>query len=195
MKLRPYVEHGYHYVDFHETPNCTVELCENNLGRISLKSVRKSVSCTMGTGSFPGVKSGRGVLLITHPLLVPRSWKNRPIPLTTLQAKNGPVTGTLYLYIYLICTEVYDVRRVVELAKKKTQPSSCTGLLYIEYESTTLVRNVETMQPPTQRYISIQLNPQHTLRMIKQVNTHRTELKPRDFSSDSRRDGRDVLFF
>jgi len=31
-------------------------------------------SCTMGTGSFPGVKSGRGVLLTTHPLLVQRSW-------------------------------------------------------------------------------------------------------------------------
>ena len=29
--------------------------------------------CKMGTGSFPGVKCGRGVLLTTHPLLVPRS--------------------------------------------------------------------------------------------------------------------------
>jgi len=29
-------------------------------------------SCTMGTVSFPGVKSGQGVLLTTHPLLVPR---------------------------------------------------------------------------------------------------------------------------
>jgi hypothetical protein len=28
-------------------------------------------SCTMGTGSFPGVKSGRGLTLIPHPLLVP----------------------------------------------------------------------------------------------------------------------------
>jgi len=27
----------------------------------------------MGTGSFPGVKCGRGVLLTTHPFLVPRS--------------------------------------------------------------------------------------------------------------------------
>ena len=27
-------------------------------------------SCTMGTGSFPGVKSGRGVMLTPHPLLV-----------------------------------------------------------------------------------------------------------------------------
>jgi len=30
-------------------------------------------SCTMGTGSFLGVKSGRGVTLTPHPLLVPRS--------------------------------------------------------------------------------------------------------------------------
>ena len=28
-------------------------------------------SCTMGIGSFPGVKSGRGVTLTPHPLLVP----------------------------------------------------------------------------------------------------------------------------
>jgi len=33
-------------------------------------------SCTMGTVSFPGVESGRGVTLTPHPLLVPRS-KNR----------------------------------------------------------------------------------------------------------------------
>ena len=30
-------------------------------------------SCTMGTGSFPGVKYSQGVLLTTHPLLVPWS--------------------------------------------------------------------------------------------------------------------------
>ena len=33
-------------------------------------------SCAMGTGSCPGVESGRGVTLTPHPLLVPRS-KNR----------------------------------------------------------------------------------------------------------------------
>ena len=53
-------------------------------------------SCTMGTGSFPG-KYGRGVLLTTHPLLVPWSWKSRATPLPTLWATTGPVTGTLYL--------------------------------------------------------------------------------------------------
>jgi hypothetical protein len=43
-------------------------------------------SCTMGTGSFPGVKSGQGVTLTPHPLLVPRSWKGRAIPLLPLWA-------------------------------------------------------------------------------------------------------------
>ena len=58
--------------------------------------VAHPASCKMGTGSFPGVKCGRGVLLTTHPHLVPRSWKNtstHPLGLT------GPVTGSLYLYL------------------------------------------------------------------------------------------------
>ena len=46
-------------------------------------------SCKMGTGSFPGVKCGRGVLLTTHPLLVSRSWKSRTIPIPTLWATTG----------------------------------------------------------------------------------------------------------
>ena len=46
-------------------------------------------SCKMGTGSFSGVKCGRGVLLTTHPLLVPRSWKSRAIPLPILCATPG----------------------------------------------------------------------------------------------------------
>ena len=45
--------------------------------------------CTMGTGSFLGVTWDRGVLLPTHPLLVPRSWKSRAIPLPTLWATPG----------------------------------------------------------------------------------------------------------
>ena len=49
----------------------------------------ETASCKMGTGSFPGVKCGRGVLLTTHPLLVPRSWKSRAIPLPTLWATPG----------------------------------------------------------------------------------------------------------
>jgi len=59
------------------------------------------VSCTMGTGSFPGLKYGRGVLLTTHLLLVPRSWKSRAIPLPTLWATTGPIMGILYFFIMM----------------------------------------------------------------------------------------------
>jgi len=41
------------------------------------------------------------VLLTTHPLLAPRSWKSRAIPLSTLWATPKPVMGALYLYLYL----------------------------------------------------------------------------------------------
>ena len=44
------------------------------------------VPCTMGIGSFPGVKSGRGVTLTHHPILVPWSWKDRAILLLPLWA-------------------------------------------------------------------------------------------------------------
>ena len=40
----------------------------------------------MGTGSFPGVKSGRGVTLTPHPLLVRWSRESRAIPLLRLWA-------------------------------------------------------------------------------------------------------------
>ena len=43
-------------------------------------------SCTMGNGSFSGVKSGRDVTLTPHRLLVPWSWKGRAIPLLPLWA-------------------------------------------------------------------------------------------------------------
>jgi len=60
-------------------------------------------SCTMGTRSFPGVNCGRGVLLTAHPLLVPRSWKSRAIPLLHLWAVR-PVQNlsacTVDLYLY-----------------------------------------------------------------------------------------------
>ena len=46
-------------------------------------------SCKMVTGSFPGVKCGRVVLLTTHLLLVPRSWKSRAILLPTPWATPG----------------------------------------------------------------------------------------------------------
>jgi len=65
-------------------------------------------SCKMGTGSFPGVKCGRSVLLTTHSLLVPRSWKSRAIPLPTLWVtpglKRDHFTFTLLSTFGLVCT-------------------------------------------------------------------------------------------
>ena len=74
-------------------------------------------SCTMGTGSFPGVKRGRGVRLTTHPLLVPWSRKSRAIPLIplwvvrpvqgcTLPYPQCPYKGDLYLTLSA-CTRVH----------------------------------------------------------------------------------------
>ena len=44
------------------------------------------VSCTTGTGPFPGVKNDQGVTLTPHPLLVQWSWKGRATSLLHLWA-------------------------------------------------------------------------------------------------------------
>jgi hypothetical protein len=49
----------------------------------------KPASCKMDTVSFPGVKCGRSVLLTTHPLLLPRTWKSRAVPLPNLWTTQG----------------------------------------------------------------------------------------------------------
>ena len=60
----------------------------------------------MGTASFPGVKSGRGVRLTTHPLLVPWSRKSRAILLPPygpygLYRASVPVQGCTWVLYYL----------------------------------------------------------------------------------------------
>ena len=59
----------------------------------------RSSSCGMGTRSFPGAKSGQGVTLTPHPLLVPWSRKSRAIPLLPLWAVR-PCTGTVHFTFY-----------------------------------------------------------------------------------------------
>jgi hypothetical protein len=58
-------------------------------------------SCAMGTGSFPGVKSSRGVTLNTYPLLMLWSRKGRAIPLPPygpygLHRASVPVQGCTF---------------------------------------------------------------------------------------------------
>jgi hypothetical protein len=53
-------------------------------------------SFTMGTGCFPVVESGRGVMLTPQPLLVPRSKDIRGIPLLSLRAFVTFKKGEMY---------------------------------------------------------------------------------------------------
>ena len=76
-------------------------------------------SCTMGTVPFPGVKSGRGVTLTPHNLLVPWSRKSRAIPLLPPRAvrpvqslSTCTVQGCtlpfyfIYIYIYSVISSL-----------------------------------------------------------------------------------------
>jgi len=69
-------------------------------------------SCKMDTGSFPGVKCDRGVLLTTHHLLVPRSLKSRAVPLPTLWATPGLQRDHFTFYLLLFAHHV--VAQLVE---------------------------------------------------------------------------------
>jgi len=85
----------------------------------------------------PGVKCGRSVLLTTHPLLVPRSWKSRAVPLKPL-GHTGPVTGSLYfflniyIYIYIYSHHIMWIFKLYVLKATLT-----TQLLTIPHTLTT----------------------------------------------------------
>ena len=71
-------------------------------------------SCTMGTGSFPRVKSSLGVTLTPHPLLVPWSRKSRAIPLLPLWAvrpvQSRSACTRAHLFIYTLIVIIRDPR-------------------------------------------------------------------------------------
>ena len=82
-------------------------------------------SCTMGIVSFPEVKSGRGVTLTPHHLLVPWSRKSTAVPLLPLWAVR-PVQSLsactrVHLYLYLTFYILHVSRiRVKGLMKNST---------------------------------------------------------------------------
>ena len=102
-------------------------------------------SCTMGTGSFPGVKSGHGMTLTTHPLLVPWSRKSRAIPLLPLWAARSvqslsACTVELYLYSPYGLHSLYRASVPVQYSYTSTplwavrsvqSLSACTVQLYL----------------------------------------------------------------
>jgi len=84
-------------------------------------------SCTMGTGSFPGVKRGRGVTLTPHPRLVPWSWKGRDIPLLPLWAVRPVQSLSAFTRVYF--TTFY----LLGLCGAKWRSIRYVGLCEIEY--------------------------------------------------------------
>jgi len=76
--------------------------------RVSRFSTFRSASCKMGTGSFPRVKSDRGVTLTFHPLLVPLFMKEQsysstpPLGRTACTEPQCLYKGALYLYIFYL---------------------------------------------------------------------------------------------
>jgi len=96
-------------------------------------------SRTMGTGSFPGLKSCRGVTLTTHPILVLWSIKSRAIPLLPpwavrpLQSLRA-CTVQLYLYSPYGPYGLYRASGPVEYSYTSTPPmdrTACTDPQYL----------------------------------------------------------------
>jgi len=65
--------------------------------------------CTMGTESFPGFKSGRGVTLTPHPLLVSWSRKGRVIPLLPLWAVRPVQSLSAYTRVHLTLKDIAEL--------------------------------------------------------------------------------------
>jgi len=83
-------------------------------------------SCTMGTGSFPGVKSGRDVMMTPHPLLVPRSRKSRAIPLLPLWAIQPVQSLSAYTRVHFTFTFSQAIRPVRAL--KEVISKTCSNM-------------------------------------------------------------------
>jgi len=83
--------------------------------------VAHPASCAMGTGSFPGVKSGRGVTLTPHPLLVLWSIKGRAIPLLPLWTVRpvqslSACTRVTFTFLYTVEISMFKIFKILKLS-------------------------------------------------------------------------------
>jgi len=99
-------------------------------------------SCTISTGSFPGVKSGRGVTLTPHPLLMSWSRNGRAIPLLllwdvrtvqSLSACTGVNFTFFYLPMYVVISR-WTVRRM--LIKRSNSMQQYADIYLLQSHST-----------------------------------------------------------
>ena len=105
-----------------------------------------AASCTIGTGSFSGVKSGRGVTLAPHTLLVSWSRKSRAAPLHPLWAVRPvqslrPCTGVyFYLFTFLSAKALHQVTAAhVSLCRNGQQKTNAADD-YIQSSATCVTR-------------------------------------------------------
>jgi len=89
-------------------------------------------SYAKGTGFFPGVKSGQGLTLTPHPLLVPWPRRSRAIPLLPLCAVRpvqslSACTVQLYLYSPYMPYGLYRTSVPVQYSYTSTPPIGSTA--------------------------------------------------------------------
>ena len=77
------------------------------LSRPALEPTQPPVQWVPGLSQV--VKGGRGVLLTTHPLLVPRPWKSRAILLPTLLGHNWACNGITLPLLSSYCCAVVGI--------------------------------------------------------------------------------------
>jgi hypothetical protein len=141
-------------------------------------------SCTMGTGSFTGVTSGRGVTLTPHSRLVPWSWKGRAILYSpyrpySLYRASVPVQGCtlpfFYSYSYSYTTHMPSTNIRSTLLPSFYHHSTCTHLnSYNRYvtELTTVLLNIQLFVHYTDRLIYIAMSFLLQVVHIHATNNH-----------------------
>ena len=107
-------------------------------------------SCKMGTRTFPGIKSGRGVKLTPHPLLVPLVMKEYsytstpPMGRTACTEPQCLYKGALYLFFYLGENGYIFLTKGRQLSVDVCGYAPIDTLIAIKNVSGNLFRNVTT---------------------------------------------------
>ena len=113
--------------------------------------------CTMGTGSFPGVKSGRRLTQTPHPLLVPWSWKGSAIPLLPLWAVR-PVQSLsactrVHFTFFFIWARLYISLALPEYSTAFLSPKITSSLLTESSYALLVFHIFDSVERYAQRYL------------------------------------------
>ena len=135
-------------------------------------------SCTMGTGFFPGVKSGRGVTLTPHPFLVPWSRKGRAILLRPLWAVRPVQSLSIIMihYFFISLLSFFYSQTVFTSWMTLITVYSGSGLVYVitvEIYIKLRVCSGHSLPPPAKKTVFVDAFSQCSLRRKKMSYKHR----------------------